>query len=279
MIYRDEDKNLEIKASKITMGKDVIFGKNIDVDIRGKFSIGNRSKLGDNVVIRGNNIRIGEDVYHSEGLTVGGGGIYHPNANFTIGDRCTIHNNHINICEPVIIGNDVGLSPEVAIFTHGFWLSVLNGFPAKFAGVRINDGAIIGYRSLILMGVTIGKNAVIGAHSVVTHDLKENGIYAGNPARFIREVKPLNKEEKIVKLNEIIAEYQKIAEYHRIHPSILVKYPIVSVNNCQFNVEALTFTGNEDEETDDFRDYVRKWGLRFYSDRPFKSVWKDISEV
>lgn len=278
MIYKDKDKNIEIKAAKITLGKDVTFGDNIKINLRGVFSIGDRSRLGDNVLIQGNNVTIGKDLYHSEGLQIGGGGIYHPNANCVIGDRCTIHNNFINIAEPVILGNDVGLSPEVSIFTHGFWLSVLNGFPAKFAGVHINDGSIIGYRSLILMGVTIGKNVVLGAQSVVTKDLKDNCIYAGNPAKFIREIKPLKKEERVIKLNQIIAEYQKIAIYHKIHPSIRVDYPIVVVNNCQFNVETLTFNGDEDTETDDFRDYVRKWGLRFYSSRPFKSVWTDICD-
>ena len=41
----------------------------------------------------------------------------------------------------------------------------------------------------------------------------------------------------------------------------------------------MSISGNEDEETDDFRDYVRKWGLRFYTDRFHKSVWSwDIDE-
>jgi acetyltransferase-like isoleucine patch superfamily enzyme len=272
-IYRDKKKNISIKADHIKIGENVSFGKNIDIDIRGKFSIGNRSRLGDNVVIRGNNIIIGKDFYHSEGLIVGGGGIYHPNANLIIGDRCVIHNNFINVCEEVKLGNDVGLSPETSILTHGYWLSVLDGFPVKFAGVIIHDGVIIGYRSIILMGVTIGKNAVIGTGSVVTSNLKENKIYAGNPAKLIRAIKPLEKKDKILKINYIISEYKKIAEYHKINPFINVQYPIIFVNKCQFNVEKLTFTGKEDSETDDFRDYVRKWGLRFYSNRPFKSVW------
>ncbi|MCX6671994.1 MAG: acyltransferase [Euryarchaeota archaeon] len=273
--YKDETKNISIKAAEITIGKNVSFGKNIDVNIRGKFSLGDRSRLGDDIVIRGNTISFGKDLYHSKGLKIGGGGIYHPNANLAIGDRCTIHNNFINVCEPVIIGNDVGLSPEASILTHGYWLSVLEGFPAKFAGVQIHDGAIIGYRSLIMMGVTIGKNAVVGAGSIVTSDLKENSIYAGNPARFIREIKPLEKKDRILKLDQVIAEYRKIAAYHGIHPTIKVKYPIVTVNGCEFNVETLTFIGKEDRETDDFRDCVRKWGFRFYSDRPFKPVWPE----
>jgi len=276
--YIDQEKNISIKAMDIKIGKNVLFGNNIDVYINGVFSIGDRSRLGNNINIRGNNISFGNDLFHTRGLSIGGGGGGRDNstANLTIGDRCTIHNNHINIAKEVKIGNDVGLSPEVTIYTHGFWLSVLEGYPAKFAGVKIEDGAIIGYRSIILPGVVIHKNAVIGAGSVVTKNIEGNTICAGNPARFIRKINPLSKEDKIQKLSEIIDEYKKIAEYHKIHPSIIVDYPIITFNNnCIFNVETLTFHGIEDEETDDFRDYMRRWGLRFYSDRPFKSIWSD----
>lgn len=274
-IYQDKSKNIFIKAREIDIGNNTSFGNNIYVDVKGGFHIGDRSRLGHDVKIEGRNIFIGKDLYHSEGLRIGGGGYTNPTANFSIGDRCTIHNNYINIAEPVIIGNDVGLSLDVAIQTHGYWLSVLEGFPAKFSGVTINDGVIIGYRSMILMGVHIGRNIVIGANSVVTKNLdRPNSVYAGNPAKFIREVTSLSKEERIETINYIIDKYKEIAAYHEISSNITINYPYIYVNECKFDVEKLEFSGKEDKETDDFRDYIRKWGLRFYSDRPFKSVYK-----
>lgn len=54
--------------------------------------------------------------------------------------------------------------------------------------ILIKEGAFIGTRCLILKGVTIGKGAVIGAGSVVTRDIPDGEIWAGNPAKFIREV-------------------------------------------------------------------------------------------
>ena len=273
MIMKDEKKNIHISAKKIEIGEDVALVNNIDIRVKGTFSIGDRSRLGTDVVIRGNNVQIGKDLFHSYGLRVGGGGAMHPNANLTIGDRCTIHNNFINVCEEVKIGNDVGLSEDVAIITHGYWLSVLEGHPAKFSGVTISDGVIVGYRTIIMMGITIGKDIVIGANSVITKDLKKQGIYAGNPAKFIREITPLSKEERIKKVQEVLVEYKKISTYHGINPKIKLEYPEIQVNNCRFNVETLQFKGEEDEETDDFRDYVRKWGFRFYSKRMFRSVW------
>ncbi|MHA1800046.1 MAG: acyltransferase [Candidatus Helarchaeota archaeon] len=273
MIMKDKEKNLYISAKKIEIGEDVTFKNNIDIRVKGIFSIGDRSRLGTDVVIRGNNIKIGNDLFHSYGLRIGGGGSMHPNANLTIGDRCTIHNNFINVCEEVKIGNDVGLSEDVAIITHGYWLSVLDGHPAKFSGVTISDRVIIGYRSIILMGVTINENTIIGANSVVTKDLEKNGVYAGNPVRLIKKLIPVPKEKRPIKVQEILEEYKKISNYHGINPSIKLEYPNIYVNRCVFNVETLQFNGEEDRETDDFRDYVRKWGLRFYSKRPFQSVW------
>ena len=119
-------------------------------------------------------------------------------------------------------------------------------------------------------------NVVVGAGSVVTKDLAPRKVYAGNPARFIRNIDLISLSEKKKKLDEIISKYVTIAEYHGIRPKIITDYPVVKVNNCKFDVETFTVEGNEDEETDDFRDYIRRWGLRFYTDRPLKSVERRI---
>ena len=212
-IYENKSNNILIKADKIEIGANVSFGKNINVDVRGTFAIGNRSRLGNNVEIVGNNISFGSDLYHSEGLNIGGGGHTNPTANFTMGDRCTIHNNYINLAEEIVVGDDVGFSLDVSVQTHGYWLSVLEGYPAKFAGVSIDEGVIVGFRSVILMGVTIAKNIVIGSCSVVTKNLTETyGVYVGNPAKFIKRVVPLSAAEKIKKVDNIINEYKKIKE-------------------------------------------------------------------
>lgn len=55
--------------------------------------------------------------------------------------------------------------------------------------VRIKSGAWIGGHSIILKGVTIGKNSVIGAGSIVTHDIPDNEVWAGNPAKYIKKFK------------------------------------------------------------------------------------------
>ncbi|MCD4732385.1 MAG: acyltransferase [Bacteroidales bacterium] len=272
MKYEDKVKNISITAKEIEIGKNVNFGKSINVKVKGKFIIGDYSRLGNDTQIFGNNVIFGQHLFNSSGLRIGGGGRQHPFANFEIGDRCTIHNNFINVCEPVEIGDDVGLSPDTSIITHGYWMSVLEGFPASFSSVKIGKGVIVGYRSLILMGVTIAPYVVIGANSVVTRNLEiEKGIYAGSPAKYIKTVKPLTQLGKEEKVKTIITEYLKIAKYHGIKSTLKLDYPYISMNEFRFNVENFESEGIEDEETDDLRDYFRKWGIRIYTHRPFVS--------
>jgi acetyltransferase-like isoleucine patch superfamily enzyme len=54
--------------------------------------------------------------------------------------------------------------------------------------VVIEDNVFIGAHATILKGVCIGKNSIIGASSVVTKNIPANEIWAGNPAKFIRNV-------------------------------------------------------------------------------------------
>lgn len=54
--------------------------------------------------------------------------------------------------------------------------------------VKIGRNVWIGSNSTILPGVTVGDNAVIGAGSVVTKDIPENTVFAGNPAKFIKNI-------------------------------------------------------------------------------------------
>jgi len=189
-----------------------------------------------------------------------------------IGDRCTIHNNFINVCEKVTIGNDVGLSPDTSILTHGYWLSVLEGFPASFEPVSIGDGVIIGYRSLVMMGVSIAPYSVIGAQSVVAKSIIQKGIYAGSPAKYIRDIVPLDWDQRVEQTQKIISMYMEIATYHGLTPKISLDFPIIHMNEFTVNVETFVYRGHEDEATDDFRDFFRKWGIRIYTKRPFVSV-------
>jgi len=121
----------------------------------------------------------------------------------SIGDRSFLGASTIVCAEGITIGNDVLVSWGCTIIDHDShstrWSEragdVLNWYSrrkdwkhVKRARVYIEDRVWIGFNSIVLKGVTIGKGSVVGAGSVVTGNVPPYSLYAGNPARMIREL-------------------------------------------------------------------------------------------
>lgn len=83
-------------------------------------------------------------------------------------------------------GDDVSIGPEASILTLGHDPQSPE-FEDRGGDVVIGDRVWIGYRAIILPGLTIGEGAVVGAGSVVTKDVEPYSMVAGNPARKIGE--------------------------------------------------------------------------------------------
>jgi len=104
-----------------------------------------------------------------------------------IGDRTKVQS-HSFICELVDIGEDCFVGHGVMFINDVF----ASGAPARgdkslWGKTKIGNNVSIGSNATILP-VTVCNNVVIGAGSVVTKDIKNPGIYAGNPAKFIRSI-------------------------------------------------------------------------------------------
>lgn len=84
----------------------------------------------------------------------------------------------------IAIGNDVTLAPRVHILAHDASTKMLFGY-TRIGKVIIGDRVFIGASSIILPGVTIGNDTIIGAGSVVSRDIPANCVAAGNPAKII----------------------------------------------------------------------------------------------
>ncbi len=104
-----------------------------------------------------------------------------------IGRSCRIQS-HTFICELVTIGDNCFIS-HGAMFINDMFSDggPAGGDRSKWKATRIGNRVSIGTNATVLP-VTIGDRVVVGAGSVVTHDLAEPGIYAGNPARLIRSL-------------------------------------------------------------------------------------------
>ena len=101
------------------------------------------------------------------------------NYNFTVLDVAKVR-----------IGDNVQIATNVSIYTAGHPIhpdSRNTGYEYGI-DVTIGDSVWIGGNVCIMPGVTIGKNSVIGAGSVVTRDIPENVVAAGNPCRVIHEI-------------------------------------------------------------------------------------------
>lgn len=86
-------------------------------------------------------------------------------------------------------GSDVSIGPAAVILTLGHDPQCPD-FSLRGGDVVIGDHAWIGYRALILPGITIGEGAVVGAGATVTKDVPPYAIVAGNPARIIGQRNP-----------------------------------------------------------------------------------------
>ena len=115
----------------------------------------------------------------------------HVGKNFFANYNCTI----IDVA-PVIIGENCQLAPNVAIYTAGHPVHPAARNTAYEYGISVTIGnnVWVGGNSVILPGVHIGDNSVIGAGSVVTKDIPACCVAAGNPCRVIRKITEADRE-------------------------------------------------------------------------------------
>ena len=152
-------------------------------------------KIAESVVL-GKNVVL-NDFINLYGCTIGDdtkiGAFVEVQKNAFIGKRCKI-SSHTFICEGVKIEDDVFVG-------HG--VIFINDKYPKATGISgelqteddwevvptvIKQGASIGSNSTLMCGITVGTGSIVGAGSVVTHDVPDKVIVAGNPARVIRKI-------------------------------------------------------------------------------------------
>jgi acetyltransferase-like isoleucine patch superfamily enzyme len=161
--------------SKLSIGSSVTIGDNVEINALSKKGI----VIGNNVSILKNTIIECTGVIRNlgEGLTIGN--------NVGIAQNC-----FIQVRGKVIIEDNVIFGPNVSVFSenHIFENSDLpvNVQGESRTGVKIESGVWIGTRAVILDGVTVGKNSIVAAGSVVNKDVPPYSIVGGIPAKVIK---------------------------------------------------------------------------------------------
>ena len=154
------------------------------------------------MVARGGTFSIGKNFAMNNGIKGNPIGCYERctffvdrGAVLTIGDNVGMSQAALICHKSITIGNNVKIGGGVCIYDTDFHSldPVIRRSSEDLKNraekpVVIGNDVFIGAKSIILKGVTIGENSVIGAGSVVTKSVPANQIWAGNPAKFIRNI-------------------------------------------------------------------------------------------
>lgn len=186
----------------VSLGKSCVIEDDVEIGRPGKDGKYHRTVIGNNCHFRRGTIiyadtTLGKDVstgHYSlirEGNKIGDhvviGSFTELGLRNTIGDNTLIHSRCF--LEDVTLGKDVFVGPGV-IFTNDPHPSCPQ-FRSCFEGATIGDGAMIGGSATILPGVNIGKKSLVGAGSVVTHDVVPRSVVVGSPAREIKKIEDI----------------------------------------------------------------------------------------
>ncbi|MFW9843855.1 MAG: hypothetical protein ACFFEV_04710 [Candidatus Thorarchaeota archaeon] len=207
----------------------IVIGDHVDIGMAcmiraNEFTMGKYSKLGMLVIIDTHKVTIGEEVTIQEQVYIGG--LKTDKSSIAIGDLSMIFTQSvINPTHPIKIGKRVGIGGSNFLFTHGTWQPVLDGFPVAFGPITIEDGVWFPWRVFVLPNVHIGKEATIGAGSVINRDIPARSLAAGVPAKVLRKdeeyIKKYTDQEKRDILKDMLIElvgYLRIEDWPATDP-------------------------------------------------------------
>ena len=201
----------------VVVGDVVELGDNVEIGflaiVQGRsIRIGRHSSVGTMSYVSCETIEIGEDAKIREQVYVGGPQL--PESRFALGSRTIILQlSFINPTKPVVIGDDTGIGGHCLIFTHGVWLSALDGYPVNYEPVTLGKSVWLPWRVFVMPGTTIGDGTVIGADSLVHGTIPPYSLAVGSPAKVIRSApdfpRPLSERQKTELVETIMVEFER----------------------------------------------------------------------
>ena len=264
--------NLRILGDgKIVMGDKVHIGNEVTLNVTKRLVIGDRSVIGDNFIIEGRDIEIGTEFWSGHHCHIGGGSCFEKTSKLRIGYWVHLGNyGMINTARSVTIGNEVGMGIDTKIYTHGAYLSMIDGFPVEFGPVDIGDRVWLP-SATVLPNVGIGNNVVVGVGAIVTRDLPSGCLALGAPAKVVKEncyPKKYTRQERrqlvMNFLSHFMDDIEKVTVTYRERED-----EIWLLNEkgdwVRFNLSDRIIQGEPTKLSERLRNELRRYGIRFRS--------------
>lgn len=125
-------------------------------------------------------------------------------------------------CFLIKIGNNVTLGPRSYLLAHDASLQHPLGM-TKIGLINIGNNVFVGADSIILPGVTIADNVIIGVNSVITKDIPEGSVVAGNPAKIISSYDEyVDKHKKMMSESNIFDESYKMKSINEAKKQLMI---------------------------------------------------------
>ena len=217
-------RKVRIELGGVVVGRDVTLGDHVEIGLLAvvtgrSITIGRHSSVGTMSYVACERIVIGEDARIREQVYVGGPQL--PESSFTLGSRTIVlQMAYINPTKPVVIGDDTGIGGHCLIFTHGAWLSALDGYPVNYEPVTLGKSVWLPWRVFVMPGSTIGDGSVIGANSLVQGTIPPCSLAVGTPAKVIRSApdfpRRLTSDQRAALVDEIVAEFDRYVTYENV---------------------------------------------------------------
>ncbi len=275
------DHTAAIQCKHPRIGADCQFGERVRIECD-ELEIGPRTVIGDDCILIGRKIRIGTECWLANHVQIGGGSCREAYSELSMGDLCHVGEHaFINTARKVVMGDEVGIGMHSRLFTHGAYLSELDGFPVKFAPISIGSRVWMP-QATVLPGVRIGDDCVIAAGSVLIHAVPSGCLAGGVPAKVIREnayPAVLSIEEKKAKLEALLQDFRAICADHgfgfELEPAasgFLLNRVLLSLGpppacECKtvFNLAAKSASGEAGAFSELLKNELRRHGIRLRS--------------
>jgi acetyltransferase-like isoleucine patch superfamily enzyme len=253
-----------IGEGDLIIGNNCKFGKNIIINVKKRFVLGDRSIIGDDFEISGVDIEIDKEFWSGRQCAIGGGSCMEKRSKLRIGYWGHLGDfSFINTARPVTIGDEVGLGQDTRIYTHGTYQNWFKGFPVDFGPITIED-RVWCPKAMIMPNVTIGHDTVVGAGAVVTKSLPAGCLAVGTPAKVIREncyPKVLTKEQHQQMLKDFITHFKTNIRPAKIE--LVGNRIFIGKYGTLFHMEDMKIDGQVTALTEKFKNELRRFGCRF----------------